>query len=91
MGSKIISPNKKNSMPVAVAIVDDNKDLRMGTSYVLSSSPAFKVVGAYETAEGLIEAFDDIIPDVVLMDIELPGMNGIQATEILKKIMHMFK
>ncbi len=72
-------------MPIAVAIVDDNKDLRMGTSYVLSSSPSFKVVGAYETAEGLIDAFDDIVPDVVLMDIELPGMNGIQATEILKK------
>ncbi len=72
-------------MPIAVAIVDDNKDLRMGTAYVLSSSPAFKVVGTYETAEGLVEAFDDIIPDVVLMDIELPGMNGIEATEILKK------
>ena len=72
-------------MPIAVAIVDDNKDLRMGTAYVLSSSPSFKVVGTYETAEGLIEAFDDIIPDVVLMDIELPGMNGIEATELLKK------
>ncbi len=72
-------------MPIAVAIVDDNKDLRMGTAYVLSSSPSFKVVGTYETAEGLVESFDDIIPDVILMDIELPGMNGIQATEILKK------
>ena len=72
-------------MPIAVAIVDDNKDLRMGTSYVLSSSPSFKVVGTYETAEGLIDAFDDIIPDVVLMDIELPGINGIEATEQLKK------
>ncbi len=72
-------------MPIAVAIVDDNKDLRMGTAYVLSSSPSFKVVGTYETAEGLIEAFDDKIPDVVLMDIELPGMNGIEATDILKK------
>jgi DNA-binding NarL/FixJ family response regulator len=72
-------------MPIAVAIVDDNKDLRMGTSYVLSSSPSFKVVGTYESAEGLIDAFDDIVPDVVLMDIELPGMNGIEATDILKK------
>ena len=72
-------------MPIAVAIVDDNKDLRMGTAYVLSSSPSFKVVGTYETAEGLVESFDDIVPDVVLMDIELPGMNGIEATEILKK------
>ncbi len=72
-------------MPIAVAIVDDNKDLRMGTAYVLSSSPSFKVVGTYETAEGLVESFDDIVPDVVLMDIELPGMNGIEATDILKK------
>jgi DNA-binding NarL/FixJ family response regulator len=75
-------------MPIAVAIVEDNKDLRVGTEYVLKSSPAFEVVGAYEKAEDLIEKFEEIMPEVVLMDIELPGMSGIEATSILKKEHH---
>lgn len=72
-------------MAIAVALVEDNHDLRMGTAFVLRSSPSFEVVGAFESAEELVESFDDLRPDVVLMDIELPGMSGIEATSILKK------
>lgn len=72
-------------MPISVALVEDNPDLRIGTTYVLKSSPSFEVVGAFERAEELIDNFDELVPDVILMDIELPGINGIQATEILKK------
>jgi DNA-binding NarL/FixJ family response regulator len=71
-------------MAISVAIVEDNKDLRVGTTYVLRSSPALEVVGSYESAEELLEAFDETKPDVVLMDIELPGITGIKATEKLK-------
>jgi len=75
-------------MAITVAIVEDNENLRLGTTFVLKSSPAFEVVGSYESAEKLLNEFDDIIPDVVLMDIELPGMSGIDATEIIKKEHH---
>ncbi|MFO7527030.1 MAG: response regulator transcription factor [Ignavibacteriaceae bacterium] len=71
-------------MPISVALVEDNKDLRIGTAYVLRSSQAFEVVGAYETAEELIESIDDIQPEVIIMDIELPGINGIEATRQIK-------
>ena len=72
-------------MPITVAVVEDNADYRLGTAFILRNSSGCSCIGMYETAEELIEAFDDIRPDVVLMDIGLPGMSGIQATAYLKK------
>ena len=72
-------------MPISVAIVEDNADIRMGTSYILRSSRGCTVAGEYSTAEDLIDEFEAISPDVVLMDIGLPGMSGIQAIERLKQ------
>ena len=72
-------------MPIDVAIVEDHEDTRLGISYILKSNPAFEVVGAFKTAEDLIKKFDKLRPDVILMDIELPGISGIQAAAIIKK------
>jgi DNA-binding NarL/FixJ family response regulator len=72
-------------MPISVAIVEDNADYRLGTSYILKASPSCQVVGEYANAEDLIESIDEIKPDVVLMDIGLPGISGIDATTLLKK------
>jgi len=72
-------------MPIAVAIVEDSPDIRMGTSFVLRSSKACTVVGEYETAEELIDTFSEVRPEVVLMDLGLPGMSGIEAITELKR------
>lgn len=72
-------------MPISVAIVEDNSDIRLGTSHILSTSPGCTVAGAFETAEELIAEFDNILPDVVLMDLGLPGMSGIEAIACLKR------
>lgn len=72
-------------MPIAVAIVEDSPDIRFGTSHILRSSPQYAVVGEYEAAEDLIDEFDTIRPEVVLMDLGLPGMSGIEAIEHLKR------
>ncbi len=71
-------------MSIAVAIVEDHPDIRMGMSFILRSSKGISVVGEFERAEDILEQFDEINPDVILMDIHLPGMSGIEATALLK-------
>ena len=63
-------------MAISVAIVEDNKDLRVGTTYVLKASPALEVVGSHESAEELLDSFEETKPDVVLMDIESARPRG---------------
>jgi DNA-binding NarL/FixJ family response regulator len=72
-------------MPITVAIVEDNSDYRNGISYLLRASPSCKIVGEFANAEDFLDEVDDIQPDVVLMDIGLPGISGIEATSIVKQ------
>lgn len=72
-------------MPIAVAIVEDNPDFRMGTALILRNSPTCTCVGEYASADEFFDACDDALPEVVLMDIGLPGMSGIEATSRLKR------
>jgi DNA-binding NarL/FixJ family response regulator len=72
-------------MPICVAIVEDNPDFRLGASLILKTAPGYDVVGEYASAEEFIGALDTLHPDVVLMDISLPGMTGIEATRLIKE------
>jgi DNA-binding NarL/FixJ family response regulator len=71
-------------MPITIAIVEDNQDLRMGMSYILRASPKCEIAGEYESAEELLENIRHINPDVILMDIGLPGISGTEATAKIK-------
>jgi len=68
-----------------VAIFDDNKNIRDSIALLLQAVPGFDVVGSFNHVLDCVEDVRNCKPDVVLMDIEMPGMNGIEALILLKK------
>ncbi len=72
-------------MTFTVVLVDDHKLVRDGVKTILERGAEFKVVGEAEDGAGAVQLCRKIAPDLVLMDIGLPGMNGIEATtELLR-------
>ena len=66
-------------MPITLAIVEDLDEVREGLSNFLALSPEFNILGTFKTAEEALEAIPRLQPDIVIMDISLPGMNGIEC------------
>jgi len=66
--------------PVAVLIVDDQAPFRNAARAVVTMTPGFDVVGEAESGEDAVRMAADLAPGLVLMDINLPGINGIEAT-----------
>ena len=65
---------------VRVLIADDHAVYRWGLRTLLSSEPDMEVAGEAATGEEVVERAAELRPDVILMDIQMPGMNGIEAT-----------
>lgn len=70
---------------ITILITDDHRLLRETWGLVLNSNPEFSVVAECENAEEAIETAKNLRPDIVIMDINLPGMNGIETTEQIRK------
>lgn len=69
-----------------VVIVEDNKGLRDGFELLINASGKHHVVNTHESAERALEALELDRPEIVLMDVNLPGMNGIKCTNEIKKL-----
>jgi two-component system invasion response regulator UvrY len=65
---------------IAVLIVDDQAPFRRAARAVVTATPGFEVVGEAESGEEAVEMAKALRPGLVLMDINLPGINGIEAT-----------
>ena len=72
-------------MAITVSIVEDNDQLRGTLSRVLSRAEGFQCLSQHANAEAALEALPKEPPDVVLMDINLPGMNGVECVRRLKQ------
>jgi DNA-binding NarL/FixJ family response regulator len=68
-----------------ILIADDHTLVRETWSFILNTHPGFTVVGECGSAEDAIELAKQLRPHVVIMDINLPGMNGIEATSLIRK------
>lgn len=74
-------------MRLAVAIVEDDAQTRQILAGWIGESSSFQLVGQWGDAEGAIEALAQHRPDVVMMDINLPGLSGVEAVKRLKPLL----
>lgn len=71
-------------MAITVCIVDDNKDIRSALEQIVIMSDGYRLLASFSSAEEAIEKIPALRPQVVLMDINLGGMSGIECVRLLK-------
>ncbi len=71
---------------IKICLVEDDNIIREGFVLLLNENQGFKVVNSYNNCEDFLKNLHNDKPNVVLMDIELPGMNGIEGIERVKKV-----
>jgi DNA-binding NarL/FixJ family response regulator len=72
--------------PHTIAIVEDDASLSGILTEIVTASPSWKLVNTYSNAESALEGLSANCPEVVLMDIQLPGMSGIECVSKLKVV-----
>lgn len=72
-------------MPIKVLVVDDHQMVREGLKLLLAAEPDLELVGQALDGQQAIEMVDELQPDVVVMDIGLPVMDGIEATRRIRE------
>jgi two-component system, NarL family, response regulator LiaR len=70
---------------IRVLICDDQDVVREGLSVILSTAPGIEVVGMAEDGARAVELTEKHKPDIILMDLNMPGVNGIQATRMIRE------
>ena len=70
---------------IRIGIIEDKREIREGLALLIGANPDFQSIGAWPSAEEAIPAVDADPPDVILVDLELPGMSGIECIRLLKE------
>src|SRR5690349_4245697 len=73
-------------MPIKVAIVEDDSGVRQSLEALISGTPGFQCTGSYPNAEAALRRTPHDWPDVILMDISLPGDSGITCVAQIKAL-----
>jgi DNA-binding NarL/FixJ family response regulator len=80
-----MSPDHQPPHRITVAIIEDERDIRECLSVLVNGTPGYACIGSYRTMEEALDKIPYQLPDVVLSDIRLPGMSGIEGVKILKE------
>ena len=80
MSAETVRADVGNDEHVSVLVVDDQAPFRLAARAVISRAVGFELVGEAGTGEEAVELAEALNPDLVLMDINMPGINGIEAT-----------
>ena len=75
----------QNDSVIKVAIIEDQRNIRDCLSFLVSGTEGFSCTGSYRTMEEALDKIPRAMPDIVLSDIGLPGMDGIKGIRILKE------
>ena len=70
---------------VRILLVDDHAVLRDGVRMVLESQPGFQVVGTTENGQAAVRLVKDLKPDIAVLDIAMPEVNGLEATRAIRQ------
>jgi len=80
-----MNPDDSSSMSLTVAIIEDDEVVRGSFATLINNTPEMECVGQFSSCEDALDAFSRILPHILLMDIGLPGMSGIEGTRIVKQ------
>ena len=83
-GHKNMTESVSSPSPVRVALADDHDILRQGLRLLLGLHPELQVVGEARTGQEVVDVAESLRPDVVVMDISMPGLDGLEACRIIR-------
>ena len=69
---------------IKVVLCEDNEEFRESLVQFIDDTPGYTVTGAFSSAEGILDKIREDQPNIMLMDIDMPGLNGIKATGLIK-------